>query len=119
VTVVGGRTLDLSAGQGLEVPRGLVHCRWNVTDAPTRVHWISTPAQRTDEWFTGLAALAAQAEESGRELDRLAFARHAIAYRDTIRLAPGGRPLIGSIAIALMAAAGRLTGHRPPRSVSL
>lgn len=43
--VVGGRTLDLSAGQGLEVPRGVVHCMWNVTDALTRVHWISTPAQ--------------------------------------------------------------------------
>jgi hypothetical protein len=37
---------------------------------------------------------------------------------DTIRLAPGGRPLIGSIAIALMAAVGLLAGHRLPRSVS-
>lgn len=112
--VLDGRARDIAAGDTLDVRRGQVHAFWNVSDRPTRVHWLSRPAMACDRWFTGLAELADRAQVSGGEIDRLAFAMHAVAHRDTFRLAPGGRKLAGALATPALAVVGRLTGRRAP-----
>jgi hypothetical protein len=72
----------------------------------------------SDEWFTGLAELAEladRAQASGAGIDKYAFAMHAAAHRDTFRLAPGGRKLVGALATPALALTGRITGHRAPQ----
>lgn len=112
--VLDGQAHDIPAGEALDVRRGQIHAFWNVSDAPARVHWVSKPAMQCDRWFTGLAELADRAQTSAGEIDKLAFGMHAAANRETFRLAPGGRKLVGVLATPVLAVAGRLIGRRAP-----
>lgn len=111
---IDGQARDIAAGGTVTVRRGQVHAFWNVSNAPTRVHWLSKPAMACDRWFTGLAELAHRAGSSGGEIDKFAFAMHASAHRDTFRLAPGGNKTVGALVTPALALTGRLTGRRAP-----
>lgn len=54
--VVGGEApRALSAGEIIEIPRGMPHQMWNAGDATVRATWRVTPAMRTEEMFRYIA----------------------------------------------------------------
>jgi mannose-6-phosphate isomerase-like protein (cupin superfamily) len=79
VFVVGGEERVVEAGGSISVPAGTRHMARNAsqTDAAV-VRWETTPALRTGEFFSAMAALGSSASV----LDRAATAWH---YRDVYR----------------------------------
>lgn len=114
--VVDGKVHTLHAGDGLDIPRRAVHQLWNPGDTPTHATWSTRPAGRTRDWFAGLDALH-RTSLTGRKgvPGPLAFAMLLTAYRDTLRLARRPRLMV-SVVLRLLAALGRLRGHRLPPS---
>ncbi|MFP2907094.1 cupin domain-containing protein [Pyxidicoccus sp. 3LFB2] len=116
--VVDGKTHTLHAGDVLDIPRGAVHQLWNPGDTPTHATWSTRPAGRTRDWFAGLDAAQREGATGRKGLsETLSLAMLLTEYRDTLRLAQRPRVLVGA-ALRLLAALGRLRGHRlptPPR----
>jgi quercetin dioxygenase-like cupin family protein len=115
--VVNGKVHTLHAGDVLDVPRGAVHQLWNPGDTPTHATWSTRPAGRTREWFAGLDAAHRERPTRKGGPGPLALAMLLTAYRDTLRLAHRPRFLVSAV-LQLLAALGRLRGHRlptPPR----
>jgi mannose-6-phosphate isomerase-like protein (cupin superfamily) len=80
-TRIGGREGTLAAGETLAIPAGAVHQMWNAGEETAVLRWTTTPAGRTLEWFTVLAAALAGRPlgDPSTLLDR---------YSDVFRLAP-------------------------------
>lgn len=107
---VGSADRALGAGEEIEVSVGTSHQVWNPGGAPARARWVTEPAGRTESWFRAIDAANREAGE-GQQPSALAFAPLLREYGDTFRLS-GPAPLVG-VAVAGLAAVGRLLGHRP------
>lgn len=112
--VTDGKVHTLRAGDVLEIPRGTVHRMWNPGDTPTRFTWRTAPAGNTLDWFAALDATRRSGPRGRNGLPGpLAFATLLTRYRKVIRLAQRPRILVSAV-LSLLAAVGRLRGHRSP-----
>ena len=111
--VTDGKEHTLRAGDVLDIPRGTVHRLWNPGEVPARVTWHTMPAGSTLDWFAALDAARRQGSAAGGgRPSPLALAALLTRYRKVIRLAQRPRFLV-SAALSLLAAIGRMRGHRP------
>lgn len=76
-----GQRHTLRAGDTIDVPRRTAHQMWNAhpTD-PARVRWTTTPALRTEAWWTAL-------DRTAGKPSLLSFAPLLREYRDVFQLA--------------------------------
>jgi quercetin dioxygenase-like cupin family protein len=100
---VGDAEHRLSAGDTLDIPRGVHHQMWNCGDELARVRWETRPGLRTAEWFRALDGLGLSS--TGRP-NALTLAPYIREYRDVFRLA-GPDPLLQTL-FAVLAPLGRL-----------
>ena len=113
-----GEERELSAGETLEIPRGVSHLMWNPGPEPARAIWQTRPAGRTEEWFRSIDALYSEGrvEPAGRP-SALAFGPLLSEYRDVFRLGAGPEPVTRPL-ISLLGVLGRIRGYRPGKGAS-
>jgi quercetin dioxygenase-like cupin family protein len=82
---VDGEDHELPAGAEIAIERGQVHQMWNPGSEPASVHWVTSPAGRTEQWFRALDGIFREdgALAEGREVD---FAALLEEYGDVFRL---------------------------------
>jgi mannose-6-phosphate isomerase-like protein (cupin superfamily) len=114
---VGDEERTLSAGDEIDVPRGVVHQMWNPGEAPARVVWQTRPGGRTEQWFASIDALHRDGRVGKDGIPGpLAFAALLTEFDDVFRLAAGPAPLVRGTLRAL-APLGRAKGYLPaPRA---
>jgi mannose-6-phosphate isomerase-like protein (cupin superfamily) len=102
---IGSEERLLLPGQELEIPAGTVHRMWNPDQVQTLARWSTTPAMRTESWFSRISGLH---ERHATGLLDLAVA--AREYRDVF--VPAVRPaFLAGPAMATLAAIGRMLGR--------
>lgn len=98
--VLDGRERTLSAGEAIEIPRGVAHRMTAAGDGAARAIWQTRPALRTIEWWAALDAERGRRGGSDPPLPLLA--RLLRAHRAEIRLkllpAPLQAPLLRLLA---------------------
>jgi quercetin dioxygenase-like cupin family protein len=108
---VDGTERTLAAGETIDIPRGVPHQIWNPDPAPARVHWVTSPAGRTEQWFRALDAVRREGKVGKDGMPGpLAFGVYLTAYRDTFRLA--GPDWLLRPALAALGMLGRARGYR-------
>jgi quercetin dioxygenase-like cupin family protein len=76
--MVGGERVDLSAGDALVIPRGVVHALKNETDRPARSLAVVTPGVLGPEFFREIATIAIPGAPPNPQKMAEVMARHGL-----------------------------------------
>lgn len=107
---LGSETRELSAGDSVDVPRGVVHTFWNSGTTTARAKWQVRPAQRTEEFFRSIDSLRKQGHGTSAGVSPPAGALLAREYSAEFR--PALPQVARTLFLPALAALARRRGYK-------